>query len=668
MSGKYDALFTPFKIGKTEIKNRLVLTAMGGTSLIEDGKFHESTRDYYIERAKGGIGLIVPGVATIQEMYGRGQRLNDSPEVFRGPIKDFMKEIHSYGTKLFIQIGAGMGRVLAINSGWAANSKDANIDSVFVGPSEAPAFWDPSKKVREMTVEEIHQIRDAIIETALLAKEADIDGIEIHAIHEGYLLDQFAIGATNHRNDEYGGSLENRMRFVCEIIRGIKKACGEDFPVMVRYSVSSKMKAFNQGALPGEDYKEFGRSLEESPSIARMLEEAGCDALDADNGSYDAWYRAHPPMYMPMACNLPEVSYLKNFVNIPVICAGRMEDPDISVKAIESGQIDGVGLARQLLADPQYPNKVKEGKIEDIRPCIACHNGCFARLFAGLGTSCAVNPQAMQEKKYAITPAKDKKRVLVVGGGIGGMETARVLTLRGHEVSLYEKTGDLGGVFIAAAAPDFKEADKKLIARYKKEMKDLNIDIHLNTEVNEKILNDPQYDEVVLATGASPRRIPVKGADGENVVEAIDCLLEKKPIGERVVVVGGGLTGCEIAYNLAKSGKEVRIVEMLDDILQVKMLCEANSLMLRDLLNYYKVDCFTSSSLKEVREGEVLVERRGEEITLPADTVVMATGYIPRDDLKESLKEGQVNLVGDCASVGNLMNVIWKAYDVALSI
>lgn len=561
-----------------------------------------------------------------------------------------------------------MGRVLAIGSGMFPKGSD--LVKAMNAPTEGlPNVWIPEKKHRDLTRDEIHEIIGAFGKSAKLAQDAGMDGIEIHAVHEGYLLDQFAVEATNHRTDEYGGSLENRLRFVCEIIKEIKKTCGVDFPVSVRYSVASKMRGFNSGALPGEPYKEFGRSLEESPAVARILETAGCDMLNADNGSYDSWWWAHPPMYMPMACNLPESTYIKKFVNIPVVCAGRMEDPDIAAQAIESGSIDGIGIARQLLADPEWPTKVKNENLGNIRPCIACHNGCFGRLFSGKGTSCAVNPAAMQEDEYKIEPAKTTKKVAVIGGGIGGMEAARLCALRGHDVTLYERSGRLGGVFTAAATPDFKESDKKLITWYVKQITDLKVSVQLNTEATPEMVKRAAPDAIIVATGAKAKKLPVAGADADNVVEAIDLLLGKKPAGDRVVVVGGGLTGCEIAYDLARKGKQVSVVEMMDDILKVPGLSAANSNMLRELLRYYHVDVFTSSKLSGITPSGVQFTTGNEERRIAADTVVMAVGYNPSAPLAEALKDSkEMYTIGDAAHVGNLLDVVWAAYDAALKI
>jgi len=672
--GKYDALFTPMKVGSVEIKNRIVMCPMGGTSLIEHGKFHKPSAQFYIERAKGGVGLIIPGIAGIRNFFGPGDWLDEALEASQEPVKQLMDEIHSYGTKLFMQIGLGMGRVVfAPLYDMPEQFKEhlkLDKDMSIVAPSDGiPNVWKPSVKHRGLTREEIRELIERTVKSAVLAKQAGIDGIEIHAIHEGYLLDQFSMEATNSRTDEYGGSLENRMRFVTETIRGIKEACGEDYPVIVRYSVTSKMKGFNSGALPGEPYKEFGRSMEESPAAARILEAAGCDALNADNGSYDAWYWAHPPMYMPMACNLPEVSYIKQFVNIPVFCAGRMENPDIALKAIEGGAVDGIGIARQLLADPEWPNKVQSEKLDSIRPCIACHNGCFGRLFAGGNTSCAINPAAMQEDMYKIIPAETKKKVAVVGGGIGGMEAARVCSLRGHSVTLFEKGSKLGGVFIAAAAPEFKEADKKLIDWYINQIKELSVDIKLNTEVSAKGLLAGGYDAVIFATGATAKKIQVPGIDKANVVEAIDFLLADKHDENSVLVVGGGLTGCEISYDLGRDGKKVTVIEMMGDILQVPGLSAANSNMLRELLVYHKVDVMTSTKLCEITDNGAIVERDGEKSEIQVDRVVICAGYNPVAPDTDALEgKAEVYAIGDAVKVGCLLDVVWAAYDVALKI
>ncbi|MDO4276475.1 MAG: FAD-dependent oxidoreductase [Eubacteriales bacterium] len=684
MNKNHEILFTPMQVGAVTVKNRFVHAPMEGTTPVEwmsGYKFNENSREYLLERARSGVGLIIPGITCVKSMMGN-KWLYQNEKMFMGPVKDLMDEIHQYGTKFFLQIGAGFGRVLVMQemlkkmmTGKVMGKLTGTNKLLTAASDDIPNVWDPNVRHRAMTEQEIQDIIDGYVKSAVLCQKAGIDGIEIHAVHEGYLLDQFTIANTNKRTDQYGGSLENRCRFVTQIIRGIKEACGKDYPVVVRYSVTSKMRGFNQGALPGEEYEEFGRDREESIACARILEEAGADALDADNGSYDSWFWAHPPMYMPLACNLDDAAFIKQYVKIPVFCAGRMEDPDISSEAIASGKIDGVTIGRQLLADGEYCKKVEEGRLADIRPCIACHNGCFAISKEPNGITgtnpvgnghCAINPQTLEENKKAITPASVKKKVAIVGGGIGGMEAARVAALRGHEVTIYEKSGELGGVFIAAAAPDFKEKDKMLIQWYIRQMETLKVKICLHTDMTPQMLSDLDAEEVIVATGASPRRLKVEGADSEKVMNAVEYLRGYKECGERVVIIGGGLTGCEIAYDAVRKGKKPVIVEMLDDILNVPHLCAANSNMLREIIRCYKIPVYTGVKTTAITEDGVVIEGKDGRRTIPADSVVTSIGYIPENKLAEAGKS--VHVIGDASKVGNLMNAVWQANETARAI
>ncbi len=678
--GKYDALFTPMKVGGVTIKNRFVHAPMEGTAPIEwmtGYKFNEHAKQYLLDRAKNDVGLIIPGIITVKSMIG-GKWLHKSGKKYLDELKELMDEIHSYDCKMFLQLGAGFGRVMLMLD-MLGNLLDKpllakllKVNRITASPSELPNVWDPNRKCPEITVKEIEEIVEAYGKASLLLKEAGVDGVEIHAIHEGYLLDQFTIKNTNHRTDEYGGSLENRARFVTDIIKAIKKECGKDFPVVVRYSVTSKMRGFNQGALPGEEFEEFGRDYDESIKLAKLLEEAGADALDADNGSYDSWYWAHPPMYMPLACNLEDAKFIKKHVNIPVFCAGRMEDPNTSVEAIEKGEIDGVAIGRQFLADSRYCKKVKEGKLEDIRPCLACHNACFANAQKPEGGAnnapwgngkCAINPYTLNEKERAMKPLDQKKKIAVIGAGIAGMEFARVATLRGHDVTIYEKTNELGGVFIAAAAPQFKEKDKMLLKWYAKQMKDLDVKIEFNHEVTEEELEKLEVDEIVYATGATPRTLKVEGTN-DNVIEAIEYLRETKPSGENIAIIGGGLTGVEIAYDAVLKGKKPIIIEMQKDILNLPILCAANSNMLRELIRYHEIPVYTNAKLLKVSEKEITIDVNGEEKTLPVDTVVTSIGY----NATGKQDKANFHVIGDALKVGNLMDAIWKAYDLGNNI
>lgn len=681
MDKKYESLFTPWKIGNVEIKNRIVLCPMGGTSLfgwMEPNHFDEEAAKFFLERAKNNVGLIIPGIAPIKDMI-LGKWLYKGKGKFR-KLKEYMAEIHKTGAKLFVQLTAGFGRSFAIteplkiflkNKFLGALAKPI-IDASYMcaSPSELPSRWAEDVKCRALTVKEIKQMIYAFAQTAKLCKEADVDGVEVHAVHEGYLLDQFTMPYTNLRTDEYGGSFENRYRFPVEIVKAIKAECGEDFPVSLRYSVVSKTKDFCVGALPGEtDYTEVGRDMEESERAAKYLQDAGYDMLNADNGTYDAWYWAHPPAYMPKNCNLDDVAHIKKFVDIPVVCAGRME-PEVGAKAIEDGRIDALGVARQFLTDGEWITKLMEGREEDIQPCICCHNACFAMAhYKGVANDeplseimhmarCALNPQTMQSGKYDIVPAKKPKKIAVIGGGVGGMETARIAALRGHKVTIYEKTDRLGGVFIAAAAPSFKEKDKELIEWYKRQIAKLGVEVKFNTEVTD--VGSLGADEVVVATGAKARRLSTPGI--ERAIEAIDYL-EGAEVGENVVVIGGGLTGCEIAYDLFLKGKKPVIVEMKNDLIAVRGVCLANSSYLRDFFNWKKVPVYLESKVTEIKDGSVTVAGKdGQTTELPADSVVVSVGYVPAPIAKNG---GRVHIVGDADKVGNLRTVVWNAWKVA---
>ena len=684
MDPKYEALFTPWKIGNVEIKNRIVMCPMGGTSLfgwfeLTGCHFDKEAAKLFLERAQNNVGLIIPGIAPLRDTFW-GKWLWQNPKMFED-LKEFMDEIHKTGAKLFVQLTAGMGRSWAITELIAPMHKNKftralikpiiDTSHELASPSPLPSRWDPEITTPEMTVGQIHEIIEAFAKTAKLCKDAGVDGVEIHAVHEGYLLDQFTMEWTNKRTDEYGGSFENRYRFPVEIVKAIKQVCGKDFPVSLRYSVESKVKGFREGAVPGETYTEVGRCMEESEKAAKYLQDAGYDMLNADNGTYDSWYWAHPPMYMPQNCNLEDVAHIKQFVDIPVVCAGRME-PDVGAKAVAEGRIDAVGVARQFLADPAWITKLIEDRLEDIRPCICCHAGCFnfskskghantQDLTDTMGLArCALNPETMQSKKYRIEPAKKSKKIAVIGGGIGGMEAAILCAKRGHAVTLYEKTDKLGGVFIAAAAPSFKEKDRELIAWYIREVQKLPITVKMNTEVTD--IKALDADEIIVATGAKAKRLPIKGAD--TAIEAVDYLLGNKTVGERVVVIGGGLTGCEIAYDLFLRGKKPAIVEMQDDLITTPGICLANTSYLRDCFKTNNVPVHLETAVSEITaEGVTVTHKDGTTETIPADSVILSVGYNPAPVATKG-----VHVIGDAKNVGNLRTVIWGAWDVCMKL
>ncbi|WP_026653906.1 FAD-dependent oxidoreductase [Butyrivibrio proteoclasticus] len=686
MKQEYEALFTPWKIGNLEIKNRIVLAPMGGTCIfgwMEPGGSHfdkEAAR-LLLKIAQNDCGLVIPGIAPVKDMLG-GKWLYQNKKKFK-ELKVFMDQLHDTGAKMFVQMTAGFGRSFALTEPLAMLIRNKTLgkaskfyidpEYLTAAPSVLPNRWADDIMTRPLTKKEIDDIVYAFGETARLCKEAGVDGVEVHAVHEGYLLDQFTLKYTNHRTDEYGGSFENRYRFAVEIVKEIKAKCGEDFPVSLRYSVRSMTKEFQYGAMPGEDFEEIGRDMEESEKAAKYLQDAGYDMLNCDNGTYDAWYWAHPPQYMPQNCNLKDVEHIKKFVDIPVVCAGKME-PSVGAKAIREGGIDAMAVGRQFLADPRWVTKIEKNKERDIRPCICCHTACFNLTKHGNSANdqdlsesagmcrCAVNPRSMQSGKYRVIPTDKPKKVAIIGGGIGGMEAARILALRGHEPVLYEKTDELGGVFIAAAAPEFKEKDKELIEWQKRQLQKLGIEVHMNTEIKED--NLPEADAYIVATGAEANHIPIPGAD--RAMDATDYLLGKKDPGDNVVIIGGGLTGCEIALDLFRKGKHPQIVEMKDDLIAVKNMCLANTSYLRDCFKTNKVPVYLKASVDKIGEDSVTIyTKSGTVKELKADGVIMSVGYHATPLLKASKN---VYLLGDCKKVGNVKSAIWGAWDIAMKI
>ncbi len=686
MNQKYEPLFTPWKIGNVEIKNRIVQCSMGGTSLfgwLEPCHFDKEAANHLLERSKHNVGLVLPGMQCVRDTMGK-RWLYQNDRMFK-ELAEWMPEFHKYGGKLFIQLAAGFGRSMAVNGMMVNLLKNPtlgklakpflDVEYCCASASATPNRWAEGINSRPMTVEEIHEMVEAFGKTAKKLRDAGVDGVEIHAVHEGYLLDQFTIANWNYRTDEYGGSFENRYRFPVEIVQCIHKYAGDDFPVSLRYSVVSKTKGWYKGAMPGEEFEEFGRDMAESEKAVKYLEEAGYAMFNCDNGTYDAWYWAHPPQYMPDNCNIAEVEHIKNFTNAPVVCAGRMQ-PDFAAQEIEAGRLDAVAIARQNLVDPEWIDKILEGREEDIKPCIRCHNGCFN--FAKYkGTAnvqsmedslhlarCALTPPTMQHNRYKIVPTRKPKRVAIIGGGIGGMECALVLKQRGHVPTIYEKTDALGGMFLTASAMSFKENDKELVQWYLREIKKQGIDVRLNTEVND-LGTLRGFDEIIVATGSVPRNMPaVKGFD--KTITLTQLLREKKEVGDKVMFFGGGQSACEAAYEMILQGKHPMIVEYAKDLVPAQNVCLANASFLRDMMEYKNVPVYLESTITEIGDGYVIVRHKdGSTEKIECDDVVNGIGFVPTP-IGE--KKRNVHRVGDCVAIGNLRTAIWRAWDVCMKI
>lgn len=662
MNSKHKILFTPFKIGNVEIKNRFVMAPMGTGMCTHEGAFTERAADFYAERAKGGTGLIITGCACVENEIerfkdGAMQCPTISVGAFIKTATLITERIHAFGAKIFLQLTAGFGRVVS----------PAILNGDAVSASFVSNFWDEKLNCRELTVQEIENIVKKSGEASEIARITGFDGVEIHAVHEGYLLDQFALSLFNKRKDHFGGSLENRLRFASEIVQEIKKKAGSDYPVTLRYSLKSCIKNIRKGGLPGEEYKELGRDISEGMEAAKILEKAGYDGFDVDAGTYDSWYWSHPPMYQKKGLYLDYAEILKKNIDSPVIAAGRMEDPDLAAASIIDGRTDMVAIGRGLLADAHIPLKIRTGQSDRIRPCLGCHQGCMERLVTAKVLSCAVNPVAGRENTYSLTPAMEKKKILIVGAGIAGMEFARVSTLRGHHIEIYEKSDRAGGCLIPGGSPSFKEDDRRLVKWYEKELDKLDIKIKYSSEVGKADLEQSDCDVIVIATGGKPANIRIKGDEEKNILQAVD-VLNGKNTGDKVLIIGGGLVGCELALYLTEKGKTVIIAETLSDILiGTGAIPYMNRIMLKDLLAFKHVTVFTDTNVVEVGKNFAVLEKSGKKEKIEVTDVISAAGFRADKFLYEKLintgKESYI--IGDAREVKNIMTAIWDAYEVA---
>jgi 2-enoate reductase len=660
MVGKFNRLFESIKIGEVEIKNRIAMAPMGIGGLVNlDGSPGPRAIDYYLERAKGGVGLIITSFFKVENEVESFQTV--LPFVSRhalGPFTELAEAVHSLGTKIFVQLTAGLGRVAS-----PLRLKDQPVSA-----SAIPHYWNPRQTCRELKIEEVEQIVKAFGNAAEILAAAGVDGVELHG-HEGYLFDQFTTALWNKRRDKYGGDLEGRLRLPFEVLKEIRGRVGSSFVVQYRFGLKHYVKALNSGALPGEQFIEVGRNVDEGLQMAKMLEAAGFDSLHVDAGCYDSWYWAHPPVYQKPGFMADMAAAAKKVVRIPVIAVGKLADPELAEKIIAEGKADMVAIGTGLLTDPFWVKKVEEGNEERIRPCIGCYDGCMGRITRGKPLSCAVNPATGRERSYRLERAERPRKVMVVGGGPAGLEAARVASLRGHQVVLYEKAEALGGHLREASVPDFKKDLAKLLDWYKKEIANLNLNIKTGVEVSAEAIRKENPEFTILATGSSPIIPNIPGVEKDKVSTAIDVLLGKKKVREKVLVVGGGLIGCETALWLAQQGKKVTIVEILNDLMIADIPVQhMNRLMLLDLLKFHRVEVFTNTSLLEVTEnGVLLLGEDSQKKNFPADTIVLAIGLKPDRELYQTLKGQTPNLytIGDSRKTQNILNSIWDAYEVA---
>ncbi len=642
------------------------MAPMGNDYLVNpNGGPNQRGIDYFVERARGGVGLIITGFFKVENEV-EPLPPQSAPFVSHAAHPSFVElteTVHSLGARIFIQLTAGFGRIGPPNL----------LLKPPRAPSPVPSYWNPATICKELSVQEIEHYVKSFGMAAEIVARAGVDGVEIHAVHEGYLLDQFAIAMFNRRTDKYGGDLRGRLTFPIEIVQEIKIRVGKEFPVSLRFSIKSFIKGWSRGGLPDETFEEEGRDLEEGLQAARLLEEAGYDAFDADCGSHEGFYWAHPPEYQKHGLYLPYVTELKKAVKIPVLAAGRLEIPELAEEAIAQGKTDMVALGRGLLTDPYWVRKLEQRKAERIRPCIGCHNGCFNRLCRELPISCAVNPAVGRERLYRLEPARKPQRVMVIGGGVAGLEAARVAALRGHHVTLYEKASSAGGHLVAASVPDFKKDLERLLKWYKLELEELRVERRMGVEVTPDLVEEDKPDITVIATGSRSRMFSVPGMQRVSVATDIDLLLGAKKAGKKLVMVGGGINGAETALWMAKQGKHVTIIEIFPELMMAGKVpvSYANRLMLLDLLRFYQVELLTNHSVLEIKEGGiVLVDKGHNKKEIEADTIGVSIGLKPDRELYDRLlgKTPNLFLIGDAREIRNIMGAVWDAYEVARAI
>jgi len=642
---KFAKLFEPAKIGKMEVRNRIVMPAMTTGYASEMGTVNERIVDYYTERAKGGAGLVIVEAASVDSPLGRlfPTSLSVDHDRYIPGLNDLAESVRAHGARIALQLAhAGRQTTLAATDGQQP-----------VSASDAPSGV-PGMRARALASQEVKGIVEKFADAARRVKAAGFDAAEIHGAH-GYLIAQFLSPYINKRTDEYGGDLEGRARFALEIAQRTREKVGDDFTLIFRIS--------------GDEYIKGGLTLDETRMISRMMQRY-VNAIDVSAGLRETAYRATQPMALPRGCLVPLAEGIKSAVNVPVIAVGRINDPVLAEEILSQGKADLVAMGRALIADPELPRKAMEGRLEDIRRCIACVNGCSERLMLGLRISCDVNAAMGKERDYAIRRAERRKKVVVVGGGPAGMEAARVAALRGHRVVLYEKEARLGGQLNISVRPPHKEEIQTLIDFLTAQMRKLGVRVVLGKEVDGKTVLSEKPDAVVLATGAVPVKPVIPGLNLAHTAMALDILTKKATVkGDSVVVVGGGMVGCETAEFTASMGKKVCLVEMLGDI-ATDVPSRARILLLQRLAEN-RVEVLTNLKVEEVTKNAVVaIDKAWNKRVIPAETVVFALGSEANRRLADSLrgKVPELYLVGDCAKPRKIFEAIHEGSHVARQI
>ena len=643
----YSILWHPIDINKCRIRNRISMSGMGTfTPTTVDQIETESGMRYYEERAKGGIGLIHTGAYFIDEKTAQGGRTLDFSTDKSIPSGTTLTErVHRWGAKIFAQLSCGTGR----------NGMPQIGERVPISSSENPSFYNPDMICRALTIDEIEEMMEHWKVAALNAVRMGFDGIQIHA-HAGYLMDQFMSEIWNHRTDKYGGSFENRCRFTIETVDAIRSVVGPDFPITYRISLDHRF--------PG------GRTIEESMKILDVLDKSGIDAFDIDAACYETMDYIFPTRYTGEACMAYVCEEARKHLTKPIINTGN-HSMESAVALLESGNADIVQFGRQSIADPQFANKLREGRREDVRPCIVCNEECIGRIFGRLTQlSCTVNPSVGFESYMEVKPVSKPTNVVVIGGGPGGLEAARCAAERGCSVTLYEKADHLGGTFLTIATGDFKWRMPQLIEWYRVQLEKLGVKVVLSTEMS---VDDPvlkSADAIFVATGSKSFMPNIPGIDNKKVIDVVDVHKNGMPEGKNVVICGGGLSACDTAIEYgAKGGRHISIVEMLPDVGNDVMV--VNKISVDRLLKEYNVELLTSTKVVGVTDEGVEVEHDGAKRIVPADVVVAAFGRARNLELADAIENAyptKTTIIGDCMKPAKAGPAIREGFYAAMSL
>ena len=642
MVKNYEKLFERGKIKNLSLKNRIVMAPMGTFSENHDGFPSSAQIEYYRRRARGGIGMLI-----IEAQYCTNKTdpwidyitTADTDQQMKG-WSYIIEAIHSEGCKACLQIGCGLGRNAFPFS-----------DAQMVSASEVPSFYFPDKLCRAFTIDEIHELVAAFGRAAQRAVVAEADAIEIHA-HSGYILDQFMTPAWNKRTDEYGGTFEKRMRIVKEIYEAMRAAVGPDYPILMRMAADHDFDG--------------GRTLEESIQIVNYMKELGVDAFDIDMGCYEDKQWIVPSIYQGDSCMVDYAAKIKEACNVTVLCAGN-HSPESAEKALEEGKVDYIMMGRPLIADPDLPNKLLEGRREDVRPCLLCNQICVGRLYENRKIGCAVNTMAVSEGDYTLKKTDSPKRVAVIGGGPGGLEAARVAAIQGHHVTLFERNNVLGGQFIAASAPVFKHRLKAFIDWEILQCEKAGVVFKMNTLITPDSPELEVQDRIILAAGASPFLPNIPGI--ENAVEVCDAHLHPEKItGQKIVIAGGGLSGCDAALELAMDGRDVTIIEMQEQLCPAGLLDNRNPLMFR--LRDHGVSSMVSTKIREIRKNCVIADGPDGQVEVPADCIIAAFGTKSNSEYVDAIceKYPTTQVIGDCAKVAQVGEAVRGGFFAAYSL